>query len=378
MRIGVIIDILSSFCSSTEVPLFARSGIEVYLYELLKAVSSSNQQHQFYLIRTRPMPGPLPEEIQGRVVEFPWRSISSYARHSAAWREWVAVRYGLDIVHEVTPNEPFWHCSRYPLVVTVHDVMPLLYPQWFTLKNRTSFKLFCKSNLNRARKIICVSQHTATDLLTLMPHLAPKIRVIPIAGQNLPYAADATVLANYGVNRPYILNVSTIEPRKGHVAMFEAMKALKARGYPHQLVCAGSLGWHTGEIMNHPYYLANRGDIILTGTVDEATLKCLYENAELFLYPSLYEGFGIPPLEAMQAGLPVIASRNSSLPEVLGDAAYYLGPDPDAQEIITALTDLLSSPSKTQHYQSLSLEQAKRFSWQHTAAETLRVYEELE
>lgn len=378
MRIGLVIDVLNSFCSELEETMPARSGIEVYLFELLKALSRANNEHQYFLLRSRAMPGPWPEEISGELVDFPLKRLCPYARHSAAWREWAVLHHRLDVLHEVTPNETCWRFSNYPLVVTVHDVMPWLYPHWFTWKNRTTFKLFAKSNLNRARTIISVSEHSARDLLQIMPHLAPKIKVIPIAGQILEENKGSKALVSYGVNRPFILNVSTIEPRKGHLAMFEAMEIIKSCGYSLQLVCVGSQGWHTGDIMNHPFYLDNRQDIIFTGSVDAPTLKLFYENAELFLYPSLYEGFGIPPLEAMEAGLPVVASRNSSIPEVLGDAAYYLGPKPGGREIASALIDLLSSPGKKEHFQSMSLEQARCFNWMRTAEQTLRVYEELE
>lgn len=378
MRIGIVIDILNSFCSDLEGISPARSGIEVYLYELLKALTRLNNKHQYYLLRSRAMTGSLPNEIAGELVTFPWPRLSLCARHSAAWREWAVWHHRLDVLHEVNPNQTCWRCSNYPLVITVHDVMPWLYPQWFTWKNRATFNLFAQSNFNRAKTIISVSEHSAGDLLNAMPHLAPKIRVIPIAGQTLKDSGDLRTLHSHGVNRPFILNVSTVEPRKGHQAMFEAMTILKSCGFPHQLVCVGSLGWHIGDIINHPYYLTNRENIIFAGSVDQATLKLLYENAEIFLFPSLYEGFGIPPLEAMEAGLPVVASRNSSIPEVLGDAAYYLGPRPGGQEIATALIDVLSTPGKKEHYRAMSLKQAEGFNWSRTAEQTLRVYEELE
>ncbi|MGI6435752.1 MAG: glycosyltransferase family 4 protein [Syntrophomonadaceae bacterium] len=379
MRIGLAIDILDSKRSPVGDLMPVSSGIAVYLLELLTALAKLEQQHEYFLICSRKMRTPLPSNMPWELVQFPWTRLSPYARYSGAWREWAVAHCKLDLLHEVKPSEPCFRSPQYPLVVTVHDVMPLLHPEWFTFSNRTAFRLFSKHNLNRARIIICVSQHTANDLLSLMPHLAPKIRVIPIAGQTLhrPDTGREQLTRKYGVNKPYILNVSTIEPRKGHLAMFEALKILKESGCPHQLVCIGGLGWHTRGILNHPDYQAHQADIIFPGAVDRTTLSCFYHHAEAFVYPSLYEGFGIPPLEAMQIGLPVVASANSSMPEVLGEAAYYLSPQPTGAEIARALIDLLTTPGKKEHYQEMSLKQASRFSWQQTAQQTLEVYEEI-
>lgn len=377
MRIGIVIDSYSERIVNDKI-VPQNGGIGVYLIELITGLLDADEVNEYFLIRNRPLSIPFIEHPRLHYVQFPLRNkLHLIARYFGLWRDWAVKNYHLDLVHEVIPCETCFRWASYPLVITVHDVIPLHHPEWFTSKTNRAFRLFIKSNVKKAAAIVSVSQATANELNYYFPGSLDRTRVIPIGYQKIsPKSGEEASLINWGITKPYLLIVSTIEPRKNHLALFKAFAEFKKLGYPHLLVCAGTLGWKTENIIkslsSHPY----EKDIILTGLADPELLSSLYRQADIFIYPTLYEGFGIPPLEAMAAGTTVLASDNSSIREVLGDAPFYLSHAPDSKDILRGILKVISSPDERMNKIQLGYLQSSRFSWGKTARETLAVYQD--
>jgi glycosyltransferase involved in cell wall biosynthesis len=181
------------------------------------------------------------------------------------------------------------------------------------------------------------------------------------------------VLARLKIRGPYVLFVGTLEPRKNLVRLVRAYRRVAAEGFPHALVLAGPLGWHHESLMRE-LALQGPGEIVMTGEISADELDAVYRAADVFAYPSLYEGFGLPVLEALVRGVPTVASNTSAVPEVSGDAA--LGVDPrSVRSIAQAISSLVSDVGLADRMAGRARTQAQRFSWDETARLTLQVYE---
>ena len=262
-------------------------------------------------------------------------------------------------------------------VLTVHDLIFEHYPQHHTRRNRlflrTAMPLFVKA----ADRIIAVSRHTAQDLVNVYHVPAEKIHVVTegVDPQFRPQSAAvvADIRARYSPDRPYLLMVGTLEPRKNHALALELLARLKAQGYPHRLLIGGGHGWLFEPIRQLVTRLDLTNDVAFTGYIPAADLPGLYAATDCLLMPSLYEGFGLPVLEAMACGAPVLAADAGSLPEVAGDAAPLLPPH-DVAAWVAALRRLLDEPDTIYTRREQGIAQAARFTWSATARETVAVY----
>jgi glycosyltransferase involved in cell wall biosynthesis len=200
-----------------------------------------------------------------------------------------------------------------------------------------------------------------------------KLHVVPLASSMPTGTLDADeVLARLKIPTPYVLFVGTLEPRKNLVRLVRAYRRVAANGFPHALVLAGPLGWHHESLMRE-LALRGPGDILMTGPLSDDERDAVFRAAEVFAYPSLYEGFGLPVVEAMARGVPTVVSTTSSMPEVAGDAA--IGVDPrSVREIARAIESLLSDVDLADRMAARGRAQADRFSWDETARLTLEVY----
>jgi glycosyltransferase involved in cell wall biosynthesis len=268
---------------------------------------------------------------------------------------------------------------RVPTVLTVHDLIFRLFPEHHKRLNywylNATMPLYCR----RATAIISVSEATRRDLMRLYGVPAAKISVVheAAAPHFMPAAPQqvAAVRARYALPDRYILRVGTIEPRKNLERLLEALVVLRRSSAPDaRLVIVGGRGWLTEGFFRRLEALGLGDAVQLTGRVPDEDLPAVYSGADLLVEPSLYEGFGLPLLEAMACGTPVVCSAVASLPEVGGDAARYFDPH-DAGAVAAAMGEVWHSEDLRAALRQAGLARAAQFSWQRAARETLAVYE---
>lgn len=287
--------------------------------------------------------------------------------------------FALDVLHSPDFIPPAW--TRCPSVITMHDLAFMLYPRFLT---RDSARYYGQVDLaaRQADHIIAVSQSTKRDTIRLLGVPESKITVIYEAAHPLfaPLAADVArdfVRTRYDLPANFILFVGTIEPRKNLPTLLRAFKRLR-ENYKSDavLAIAGKRGWLVEEVDRVIAELQLGDAVRFLGGVQNEELVYLYNAARVFVLPSFYEGFGLPPLEAMACGTPVIVSKVSSLPEVVGDAGLLVTPN-DAEELAVAMSRVLGDEKLRRELRDKGLVRAQIFSWQRAARETLAVYRQV-
>ena len=284
------------------------------------------------------------------------------------------------------PNQNFVRVSPgVPLVVTAHDLSFELFPETFSWKQRLwHFLVNFRGLARRAARIIAVSQSTAGDLQEYYGVPEEKITVVLSGKDETCQPMDRNSLTLLDVQKRYrlpyrfILSFGTFEPRKNTLMLVEAFEELRRSGgeaAKYDLVLAGSPGWGSEGLYARIEASPFRENIRVLGFVPDEDKAALYNLASLFVYPSLYEGFGFPPLEAMASGVPVIASHASSIPEIVSDAALLVDPY-QPNELLLALQAVLTDRELSERLKARGLARAARFSWKRSAEETLRVLTE--
>ncbi len=256
-------------------------------------------------------------------------------------------------------------------VVTIHDASFLNLPETTERKNLNYLKAQMPYTVKRADLILTVSQASADDICAHLDVAPEKVRAVHLGlTENMRRPEPDTIARmrkQYDLERPYLLFVGTLEPRKNIPFLIEVFEQLTA--FDGDLVIAGMKGWSYEPILARMQQSPQRERIRYLEYVDEQWLPALYAGADCFLFPSLYEGFGFPPLEAMKCGTPVVASCGGSLPEVLGAAADLI-PEFDSEAWVTATTRLLTDQKHREQYQTAGLRHAATFSWAETARKT--------
>lgn len=263
------------------------------------------------------------------------------------------------------------------VVLVIPDLSHILMPEFHVAKSRLTARLLMKRALGNASRVVAISEHTKRDILAFMKgRLNASDVMVAYAAcdevyQREPSTGDKQrVRTQYGLERPYILTVGTVEPRKNLSTLLRAYADLR-KYYPAvELVVAGRKGWLYDQTLDDVTTLGIEQQVKFLGFVPLADMPALYSMAEIFVYPSLYEGFGIPPLEAMSCGVPVITSNVSSLPEVTGDAAILVNPR-DVDELSLHLRILLENPSQRERLGKAGRERAHQFSWRKFTQEVL-------
>lgn len=268
-------------------------------------------------------------------------------------------------------------------IITVHDLSFLRYPEFFSAKKNFWHRaLRVKKALKGASLIVAVSENTKQDIVELVGIAPEKIKVI-YSGNNLVKREvreeELGFLSQKGIGTNFILYLGTIEPRKNISGLIRAYEELRRQGNRFnglQLVLAGAKGWKSRGIYKAWQKSEYKNDIKFLGYISQKEKEVLYAKAKVFVYPSYYEGFGFPPLEAMTYGLPVICSNVSSLPEVVADAALMINPFKPI-EIMEALELILSDEKLRENLINKGYQRASEFSWEKTAQEYLRLFQEL-
>lgn len=288
-------------------------------------------------------------------------------------------------------NCEIFHSPFYPLpkdihsryrFITVYDLIPILYPQYFEFQGDHLLQEVVKS-IDRETWVFCISEATKNDLLNCNSMVDPrKVAVIPLGASDLFFnCRDMNIIQTakdkYGIpDQPYFLSLSTLEPRKNIDSTIRAFVKIvrQERLKEINLVLVGAKGWDFGKILDEISGCNDlRNRIIITGYVDDQDLAAIYSGALAFVYPSFYEGFGLPPLEAMQCGIPVITSNTSSLPEVVGDAGIQVDPN-DNDALCQAMLEMYLNSDARQNMSIRSSERARLFSWEACADVTINHY----
>jgi glycosyltransferase involved in cell wall biosynthesis len=359
--------------------LWARApgGIGTYIRNLVPSLLRQDPGLDLKLFHAR-FPSPEPPERWVRdfwVEELPAPIKTLYPRWALTGRPALPTSLrSAEVVHatNTVAIPPAGPGQR--LVVTVHDLAFEHFPDLFPRNWRLLYRLGLRAAVRRADAIVTPSRNTAEDLLSRTKVDPARLYVAPLAASLEVGALDPDgVLMRLKLRKPYVLFAGTLEPRKNLVRLVRAYRRVAATGLPHALVLVGPLGWHHEALMRE-IALRGPGEIAMTGSLSPEELDAVYRGAEAFVYPSLYEGFGLPVVEAMARGIPTVASATSSIPEVAGDAALGVNPR-SVRELAKAIETILVDPELAERLSARGRKQAERFSWDETARLTLEVYE---
>ncbi len=353
------------------------AGNETYITNLIETLAEVDATNRYTLYVTRRA---AVERFAGRWPNF---NVRLTLPHTPLVRIPLTLvrelrRRPVDVLHVQYTAPPFAPC---PVVATIHDLSFEHLPETFKRRSRAQMRLTIRHTARKAAHIIAPSAHTRADIISTYAVAPERISVIPLAAAaHFTPAAAAEIVrvrARYGIAADYILAVGSLQPRKNLTRLVRAYAALRTTR-PHaklpKLVLVGKRAWLYGETLRTIATCGFAPDIILTGYVPEADLPALYTGALCFVYPSYFEGFGLPPLEAMQCGAPVIAGNRTSLPEVVGDAGLLVDPF-DEHAFTSALARLLDDAPLRAALRAKGLARAARWRWHDTARQTLAVYQ---
>jgi glycosyltransferase involved in cell wall biosynthesis len=318
--------------------------------------------------------GPWGELLPAVTVPVNARSRPQWVLGEQALLPRLAARAGVDLVHSLASTAPVR--GRFHRVVTVHDLIYARFPEAHSGIREQGMKVLVPWAARRSDRVIADSESTRVDLIELLDVRPERIDVVPLGlgtVRRVPPLQESELRARLELGeRSIVLALSAKRPHKNLTALIGAL----ARMTPEQrplLVLPGYPTWHEDELRERAHELGVDGDVRFPAWVSAAELEGLWSLARAFVFPSLYEGFGLPVLEAMARGVPVACSNTSSLPEVAGEAALLFDPASEA-EIAGALTRLLSDEALAQRLRTLGLERVKQFTWERTARLTLESY----
>lgn len=361
-----------------------KSGISRYIINILKAIDSIDDENEYEVLvfedekqiftnnLTRITPVSFGNNLRNPIANIAWHQFDLGR---------LCKRRNYDLLFLPAGNRRLPFSVDCPTVGVVHDFSSL------HVKGKyDKYRLFYITKIlpvliRNLTKVITISESSKKDILEFAGIPENRISVIPLAADNYVYFprgkdnVKAEIKKKYGLDKPYILYISRIEhPGKNHLRLIRAFESVKDREkIPHRLVLAGS-DWNGAEEVHHAAESSKySADIVFTGFISQENLPDIYCGADLFVFPSLYEGFGLPVLEAFSSGIPVACSNSSSLPEVAGNAAAFFNPY-DKNDIANSITRLITNKSLSNTYAQRGLDRSKEFSWASTARQTIEVF----
>lgn len=350
------------------------TGNETYCQGLVEGLAQIDDHNQYMVYLNSPCALPSVNghgRLQRRMLRSAsnaWRLVMGFAQASRTDH--------LDLLH-VTYNVPFF--TQCPTVVAVHDISYVHFPEFFSKRDLRLLSTYVPYSVKKARQVLTLSESAAEDIERVYRVPRSKISIIPLAARSTytdivqPMRVEQ-VRETYGLDRPYVLAVGNLQPRKNLPRLIEAFSQLPGSLDDLKLVIAGKAQWQQSEVYRRVADLQLQDRVVFTGYLDDHDLALLYNGSLALVYPSLYEGFGLPILEAMACGTPVISSNTSSMPEVAGDAAFMVDPL-STSEIAEAIARVAQSRSLQESLRRKGLKRAAEFSWRKTARLTARVYE---
>jgi len=368
---------------------FPASGSGQYLTHLLNALVEMDQRNEYVLLGPQPVPqdNRIPTSFLHQEARVPAFARRNENIGKLVWEQLTgpaaARKARVDILHVPYFAPPL--LPRTPTVVTIHDVIPLRLPLYRTGARLEAYMHLVARAARKATLIITVSQHARQDMIDVLKLPPERVLVIyEAAGDEYRPITDPSVLAavraRYGLGECYVLCLSGLDQRKNIPQLVRAFAQLYHQsGDPNlQLFISGNPDKQRGPLFPDPRPVASELGLtnqIVYRFVKEEDKPALYSAASVYVFPSLYEGFGLPPLEAMSCGAPVICSNRTSLPEVVGDAAISLDPN-DTEALAEAMHSVLTNKTLEADLRARSQQRAAQFSWRKTASETIAAYEE--
>ena len=363
-RLRIAID-----CRTVTAP---KTGDRTYALNLTRSLARVDRQHDYLLYtatetRLTQFDAPNFEPVVLPADPAWWWTPFTFPRDLA--RSDVSVAH---VQYIIPPHTP---C---PIITTVHDVAFRKFPRLFPAKHSVLLNTLIPIAVHRAARVIVGSENTKRDLIQYYRVPEQKIAVTPYAADAIYQPMDRAdarqaVRDRFGIARPYVLSVGVLQPRKNLPRLVRAFAEIRHE-VPHVLVLVGKQGWAHWDLQQAIKETRIADRIVFTNYVADADLPVLYAGADLFVYPSIYEGFGLPPLEAMACGTAVLTSNSSSLPEVVGDAGRMVDPL-DMEALAREMEALLLDRAERERLAAAGLERSKRFSWDETARQTVQVYE---
>jgi len=351
---------------------YRSAGVHRYIHHLLRHLGQADDRLRYTVLLGE---GVLPPSVKLPSVRSSWPTGRAVVR--VAWEQlvqpWVLRRVEADLVHGPVFVAPLLaHC---PTVVTIHDLSFIRFPALFRPAKRLYLPALTRLSARRARRLIAVSDHAAAESTRLLGVPRERIDVVyhgvDSIFRRLPPDEVASFRQRRGLPERFVLFVGTLEPRKNLVRLVEAFARI--RDGRTRLILAGGKGWLYDELFARVEALGLREEVVFPGYVMGSELPLWYNAATVFVYPSMYEGFGLPVLESQASGTPVLTSNTSSLPEAAGDGALMVDPY-DVNALADGLNQLLVDKSLRRQLRERGLAHARRFSWLHTAQETAGVY----
>ncbi len=366
MRIGI----------DARIAHYSRGGIHSYVIHLLEALAELDGDTDYRVLHSRKDHETLPSHAALRPVACWTPSHHRLER----WTLSVEIaRLGLDLLHSPDFIPPAFGYRR--SVITVHDLNFLYYPRFLTAESRIYYSEQIEWAVEQTDHILADSLATQADLTSLLDVAPDKITVVHLAADRsfrpLPESAARRVAAKHNLDPGFLLFVGTLEPRKNVPGLLLAYRMLLDQKVTNQpLVLVGGKGWLYEEIFDRTEALDLSDHVHFLHSVPDADLPGLYNAASVLAMPSFYEGFGLPALEAMSCGTPVVAADRASLPEVVGEAGLLVDPE-NPENLAEALKCALTEDSEIERMRKAGLEQAESFSWERVAQETRAVYEDV-
>ncbi len=349
-------------------------GDETYMRNVIRSLAAIDPDGDYALYLARPLPDLIiPGAERMRRVVVPDKPF----RRTPISIPLMAAREHIDVIHAQYAGPPF---ATARVVLTIHDISYERYPQWFTSTDLLYMRAFVPPTARRAAAVLTVSEYSKRDIVRRYCVPPERVFVTYLAADPVfqPLQRDveslSTMRERYGTGDRYILCVGNLQPRKNLVTLINAYVRLRqADAMRHKLILVGRKGWLYDDIFAKARDSGYTDDLVFTDYVPDKDLVSLYNGADVFVYPSLFEGFGLPPVEAMACGTPVITSNTSALPEVVGDAAITVDPL-NVEALATAIAQLLRDAELQKRLSLEGLQRAASFSWDNTARRILDVY----
>jgi alpha-1,3-rhamnosyl/mannosyltransferase len=363
MRIGIEISSIAT----------RRTGVGHYIARLLRALLDRRDGREYQLFSHAAIDPADPCLRGAALVDAHFESSRWVWMQTSLPRALARAR--VDICHFTNSLAPLWQPA--PGVVLIHDASIFLFPQYHPLLRRVGRSSLLPAVARRSPAVVTISETARADLVEALGIRPEKVHVVygaappgfrPIRNEHVL----AAVREKYALPPEFVLTVGTLEPRKNLARLVRAHGRLRRAGYPHELVLVGPRGWHMAELEYEISALQN--GIRLLGYVPTEDLPSLYSLATAFAYPSIYEGFGLPAVEAMACGVPVIAGEGGAIPEVCGDAALLVDPTSE-DELADGLRQVLADGALRETLRARGFERTRRYSWARSAEAMVRVYE---